>query len=55
MTVTCESCEYWEAYTETGYASGECRENSPVVRRSDSERWPIVYRDEWCGKHKEKK
>lgn len=53
----CSSCKWYGALRDHKNA-GECRAAPPVVipisPNNKETVWPVVFRDEWCGKHRAK-
>ncbi len=55
---TCETCPYYEAYSEKA-VTGNCCRRAPIVRTTlspcgDFDHWstfPQVDESEWCGEH----
>ncbi len=52
----CRNCRF---YSAPGNKLGYCRINPPTPNPEDEEgsrhgEWPMVWADDWCGKHKRK-
>jgi hypothetical protein len=47
----CKKCEH---YDKTDDLRGNCRRYPPILHKNDTEKFPVVSKDDVCGEFKEK-